>query len=216
MSTRPDIATSNAQEIVSTILLSLAALAVTWCSYQSNLWNGVQSFKLAESNLYSRQAQQNLLTVKQRQEIDAAVAIDFLGAVLDNKQKHIDYYLSRGKSDLRSILASWLTSNPLQNRQAPAHPLATREYEEMISKALAQSDSAISQSEILWKQAQQANSISDKYTLATVIFSLVMFLGAIATKMTQSRITKIFLAFAGIIFLVVLAMLFILPARWTD
>jgi hypothetical protein len=40
----------NRLEINNTIILSIATLAITWCSYQTNLWNGIQTFNLAQSN----------------------------------------------------------------------------------------------------------------------------------------------------------------------
>src|SRR5205085_133793 len=47
----------NRVEINNTIILAIATLAITWCSYQSNLWSGIQTFKLAEANKLNRLAQ---------------------------------------------------------------------------------------------------------------------------------------------------------------
>ena len=33
-------------QVINTLILAIATLAITWCSYQSVLWNGIQTFKL--------------------------------------------------------------------------------------------------------------------------------------------------------------------------
>ena len=67
----------NRLEINNTIILSIATLAITWCSYQSNLWNGIQTFNLAQSNKFSRDAQQQAIQSGQRTQMDEAIIINF-------------------------------------------------------------------------------------------------------------------------------------------
>ena len=47
---------------------------------------------------------------------------------------------------------------------------------------MAESEKSIAQSEIFFENATRANTISDRYSLLTVIFSMVMFLAAIGAK----------------------------------
>jgi hypothetical protein len=195
-------------EIISTILLSIASLGVAWCSYQSTLWNGKQVFKLAESNLYYRHARDKLSALGQQQEIDAAVTINFLEAVLDKRQNRIDYYKRRARPELAAVLSAWLSTDPLYNDQAPAHPLIMEEYKMLAASAQAAADSANQKADFLWKEAEYNNKISDHYILYTVIFSMVMFLGALATKLTHPKVTFAGILFAGAIFLISVILLF--------
>ena len=74
-------------EVYNTIILAIATLSVAWCSYQGTLWNGIQTFRLAESNKYSRLAQQKLIQSGQNKAMEEAVIINFVDAVLNKDQK---------------------------------------------------------------------------------------------------------------------------------
>jgi hypothetical protein len=199
-----------ALEIVGTVILSVASLAVAWCTYQSTLWNGKQVFKLAESNAYYREALEKIFFVWQQQEIDAVVTLNFLEAVLDKKQTIIDYYGKRGTSELTKILKTWQSMDPVHNDKAPAHPLLMNEYKQLMKRSMAAADSATGKAMQSWDEAQRLNTISDHYILYTVIFSLVMVLCAVATKLTRLRIAFVSMLITGSLFLIALLLLFIL------
>ena len=91
-------------EIYNTIILAIATLSVAWCSYQSSLWNGIQTFKLADSNKFNRLAQQQTLQIGQNRQIDAAIVSDFLQAVLDKKQKTIEFILRGVRPELSTAM----------------------------------------------------------------------------------------------------------------
>jgi hypothetical protein len=200
---------TNAIEITGTVLLSIASLAVAWCSYQSNLWNGKQVFTLAESNLNHRRAQEKLSTLGQQQEIDAAVTINFLEAVLDKRPNRIDYYKRRARPELAAVLATWLSMDPLHNDLAPAHPLIMEEYKMLSGSEKAAIDSIRQKADLLWKEAQNNNKISDSYILYTVIFTMIMFLQALSTKFTHPKVAIACMLFAGMAFLIASILLFV-------
>lgn len=202
-------------EIINTIILAVATLCVTWCSYQSTLWSGVQTFKLAESSRFFGRAQQQTLMVAQRQQMDADIAINFLNAVLDKQQYRIDYYLERGRTEVSSILAEWLAMDPTKNPQAPPHPLAMPQYDKLTKKLLAKADDYTNTGQHLWREAERANNHGDNYVLLSVIFSMAMFLGAIATKMARLKLVRIVLIVAGVICCFALLLLFfMMPVTW--
>ncbi len=198
-------------EIIGTMLLSVASVAVAWCSYQSTLWNGEQVFRLAESNLYYRRSQAELMKVSQQQVVDAAITINFMEAVVEKRRTRVNYYHDRkDQSQLLTILDKWLTMNPLQNDKAPVTPLQMGEYKHLIKSSLAPSDSSNTTAEGLWKESEYNNSVSDKYILCTVIFSIVMFLAAMATKLSNMRLAFGFMMFAYTIFFTALVLLLLL------
>jgi hypothetical protein len=199
-----------ALEIAGTVILSVASLAVAWCTYQSTLWNGKQVFKLAESNAYYREALQKIFFVWQQQEIDAVVTLNFLEAVLDKKQTIIDYYGKRGISELTKILKTWQLMDPVHNDKAPAHPLLMNEYKQLVKRSMAAADSATGKAMQSWDEAQRLNTVSDHYILYTVIFSLVMVLCAVATKLTRLRIAFVSMLITGSLFVIALLLLFVL------
>jgi hypothetical protein len=195
-------------ELYNTIMLAIATLAVAWCSYQAALWNGIQTFRLAESNKYSRLAQQTLIQSGQNKAMEEAVIINFVDAVLNKNQSRIDYIIKGVRPELASILSHWLQSNPLETDSAPRHPMVMPEYEELMGKRMEESGKMSLQAEEAFKAAQTANLNGDRYSLLTVLLSMVMFLGAITTKLVRINVRLMLTIISAIICIGVLIVVF--------
>lgn len=181
-----------------TVILAIATLSVAWCSYQSALWNGRQTFHLAESNKYGRLAQQNAIQVGQRIAMDEAVIITFTDAALSKNQQRIDFIL-KGTGELSAVMASWLKKYRAMDINAPLHPMIMPEYKELIKIRMQESEKMSRKGAELYEQANQANKIADTYTMFTVLFSMVMFLGAIATRLLRTQPKMILTILSAII-----------------
>src|SRR5215468_9437530 len=103
----------NRLEIYNTIILAVATLCAAWCSYQGSLWNGIQTFRLADSNKYSRLAQQILIRSDQAKTMEESAFISFMDAVFDQDKKRIDYILKGLRPELSKILSDWMRLNAL-------------------------------------------------------------------------------------------------------
>src|SRR5215471_7633678 len=175
-------------EIYNTIILAIATLAVAWCSYQGTLWNGIQTFRLAESNKYSRLAQQKLIQSGQNKAMEEAVIINFVDAVLNKDQRKIDYILKGVRPEMTSILSNWLQSHPLDSVSSPRHPMVMPEYEAMMGQRVDESEKMSERAGEMFKAAQVSNLTSDRYSLLTVLFSMVLFLEAVTTKLVRTNV----------------------------
>jgi hypothetical protein len=195
-------------EVYNTIILAIATLAVAWCSYQASLWSGLQTFRLAESNKYSRLAQQKLIQSGQGKAMDEAVIINFIQAVFDNDRRKIDYIIKGVRPELANILSHWLQSHPLETASAPRHPMVMPEYEELMGKRMEESGKMSLKAEEAFKAAQAANMSGDRYSLLTVLLSMVMFLGAITTKLVRTNVRLMLTIVAAIICIGVLIVVF--------
>src|SRR5499426_661320 len=98
-------------EIYNTIILAVATLCAAWCSYQGSLWNGIQTFRLADANHYSRLSQQALIRADQAKTMEEAAIISFMDAVFDKNEKRIDYTLKGLRPELSQILSEWMRLN---------------------------------------------------------------------------------------------------------
>ena len=199
----------NRLEINNTLILSIATLAITWCSYQSNLWNGIQTFYLAESNKFSRSAQQQALQSGQRRQMDEAIIISFFNEAFSKNEDKIKYILRGVRPELSKIMSDWRQLHPFENPSAPFHPMAMPGYKELIEKDMAESDELRSKSEQSFEKATWANTVSDRYSLLTVIFSMVMFLAAIGAKVTRIRLSFTLFIVSGLVCIGVLILLFL-------
>jgi hypothetical protein len=195
-------------QVINTLILAVATLAITWCSYQSVLWNGIQTFKLADSNKFARLAQQKTIVTGQNRAIDEAIIINFVKAAVEKKQDIVDYSLRGLRPEMSNLMAAWLSSRPFENHAAYAHPLAMPEYKELLKKDMAEAERSTQQAEESKDAALEANNNSDNYSLLTVVFSMVMFLGAITSKIVRLRPGIAGIIVAGIICLGALIFVF--------
>ena len=195
-------------EVYNTIFLAIATLAVAWCSYQGTLWSGIQTFHLAESNKYNRLAQQKLIQSGQNKAMEEAVIINFIDAVFDKDQRRMDYILKGVRPELANILSNWLRLHPLEDPSAPRHPMVMPEYEAIMGQRVDESEQMTAKAEEMFKAAQAANLNGDRYSLLTVLLSMVMFLGAITTKLVRINVRLMLTVISAIICIGVLIVVF--------
>src|SRR5215467_8480467 len=124
----------NRLEIYNTIILAVATLCAAWCSYQGSLWNGIQTFRLADSNKYSRLAQQILIRSDQAKTMEESAIISFVDAVFDKDKKRIDYMLKGLRPELSTILSEWMRLSALNDSTVPRNPMNMPGYIELMKK----------------------------------------------------------------------------------
>jgi hypothetical protein len=186
-------------QVINTLILAIATLAITWCSYQGVLWNGIQTFKLGDSNKFARLSQQKTIVTGQNRAMDEAILIGFVKAAIEKNQRIVDYSLRGVRPELSKIMSEWISSRPFENPTAYPHPMAMPEYIELMKKDMAEADKLSQQAEESRNEAQKANNNSDNYSLLTVVFSMVMFLGAITSKIAPPRLSLLNTIAAAII-----------------
>jgi hypothetical protein len=176
----------NRLESFNTFILAFATLGVAWCSYQATLWGGIQTFRLAESNKYGRLAQQKAIQSGQNSAMEEAAVISLVNAVWDNDEKKTHYIIHGVQPELAAVFSNWIQLRKDLGDSAPAHPMATPLYHELVKKRLGESTIMGDKSGAQFKEAENANYNSDKYSFLVVVFSMVMFLGAIMTKLVRN------------------------------
>ena len=198
----------NRLEIINTVVISVATLAIAWCTYQGSLWNGIQTVNLIESSVADLQALEKTTNLEQQQEIDATAVMNFANAVVDDKPERINFYLHHGRPEMSRIFEAWLKTDPLKNPNAPSHPMAMEEYQTLLSKTRSEEAQLKNRSAVLKATGLEANLHSDNYTLFTVVFSLVLFLNGISAKVSSARIMRLFSISSAVICLIALILLF--------
>src|SRR5437879_13491375 len=69
--------TSRWLDIGSAMVLALATMASAWCGYQSALWSGVQTFRLAALSTASRKAPAQSMNAMESRRLDASMLIKY-------------------------------------------------------------------------------------------------------------------------------------------
>jgi hypothetical protein len=195
-------------EVLNTLVLSIATLSVAWCSYQGTLWGGIQTFKLSENNGLNRRAQQTRILESQKRSLEAAIVISFVEAVVHNDKVMIDYYLNGIGTGFGHHMREWYELHKSRSGPAPMHPMAMPKYIFEIDSIQKATDGLRLKAENCFDEAEEANRINDSYSLFTVGFSMVMFLGAIATKLSNKRISSTLTVVTTLLCITILLLLF--------
>jgi hypothetical protein len=182
-------------EIVSALLLAVATVASTWCAYQSALWGGIQTFRLADSFIAGRKAAEQSVRADQQQAIDVGMFIYYVEAVIEDKAKSAEFILKRFRPEMKVALDAWLATKPRENPDAPSSPFVMKEYSlEADREAIKLDAESVQYIEL----AQEANETSDSYVLLTVLYATVLFFAGIGPKF-DSRVLKILVLVFGVL-----------------
>lgn len=192
-------------EIYNTIILAVATLCAAWCSYQGSLWNGIETFRLADFSNYSRVSQQMLIRSDQAKTMDEAAIISFMDAVLDKDKKRVDYMLKGLRPELSRVLSNWMQSNDLNDSTASRNPMLTTAYLELMKTRTDEVEKMNAKASEAFNGGNKANLISDTYSFLTVMFSTVMFLSAITTKLVRPFPSLLLLVISALICIAVLS-----------
>jgi hypothetical protein len=168
---------------VALILMAVATLGSSWCGFQANLWNGIQTFLLTDATYASRLASEKRVVATQHRNLDAAFFMEFASAIRGGDQKLAKFLQARMRPEAQTAVNAWLATRPLKNPNAPSSPFVMPDYQ-------LEDDRAASDQDVLsaakHDQAQKANMNSDTYTMLTVLFTVGLFLAGLISGFDES------------------------------
>lgn len=195
-------------EFTCAVLLSLATTFSAWCAYQSTLWGGVQTFRLAAANKAGREGSAANMAALQTRVFDASVGISWMEAKNEGNERQERFLFERFRPEMKRAVEAWLKTDPFNNPQAPLGPMKMAEY---VQPELAEAKRQEALSAQEFAAAMQANQTSDAYVLLTVLFASVLFFGGIAGMLDSRRLRIAIMSIALVLFLVTVAFLGTMP-----
>lgn len=195
-------------ELTCAVLLSLATTCSAWCAYQSTLWGGVQTFRLAAANTASRASSSAQLAALQTRVFDASVGISWMQAKHEGNELQEKFLFDRFRPEMKRAVEAWLKTDPFTNPRAPLGPMKMAEY---VQPELAEAKRQEELSTQEFHAAMQANQTSDTYVLLTVLFASVLFFGGIAGTVDSRRLRVAIMSIALVLFVVTMAFLGTMP-----
>ena len=192
-------------ELVTVVILAFSALATAWSGYQASLWDGIQA-----SN-YSMAAGARTNGAQQRTEAnqfrlgDLSEFENYIDARIDGDDDVAGFYLQRFRDEFKVAYDAWIALDPFNNPEAPATPLAMPEYQ---LAADAEADRLEAQADELFAEGEAANTVSDVYTLTTLLFAAALFFAAISERfeITSARVVLLSVAVVGLLAGIVIAL----------
>lgn len=190
-------------QLAASLLMILATLGSSWSGFQSGLWNGIQTFRLADATKLSRLSSENAIVANQLRSVDAAGFIEYARAISENNTHLAEFVRDRMRPEFRPALDAWLATKPLQNPEAPPSPFQMQQYNLKAQQEATDQDRLASS---MREQAQQANRNVDTYGLAVLLFTSALLLAGLLTGLSNVRVkwimiglSIVFMSVAGVV-----------------
>ncbi|MCI0456037.1 MAG: hypothetical protein L0Z62_03535 [Gemmataceae bacterium] len=195
-------------EITCAFVLALATMGSAWCAYQSTLWGGVQTFRLAAAGRAGRGATQHALAALQLRAADAQLALAYTEARGRGDEKLAEFLRERFRPEAKIAFDAWLKTDPFNNPSAPMRPFEMKEY---VQSEMQESKRLDEEAARMHNAAHEANQTSDTYVLLTVLFASVLFFGGIGGTFQSRRLRIMVSVIALVLFVVSLIALGSMP-----
>jgi hypothetical protein len=170
-------------EFVAAFLLGLAAIAIAWSTFQSELWGGQQDEAYTESVRQANKAVDLLQAADTIRTLDQILFVEVLtsGVCSEGEQSDeevCDQILANMSDEGAAAVDVWLTGNV-------SNPLKSSAYIDTFS---GQGEQAKLVSQQFFEEAGEANENGDDYELASTILTAVLFFGGISVVLDDRRI----------------------------
>lgn len=192
-------------EIATVAILAFTALATAWSGYQASLWDGIQSSNYTQASGSRTNGAQERTAANQFRLADLSIFESYIEATIDENEDIAQFYSDRFREEFQVAFDAWTALDPLNNAEAPASPLGMPEYQ---LAADAEADRLEARADELFAAGEEANTISDIYTLTTLLFAAVLFFAAIAERFeyVRAQVSLLVLATAGLVVGLVVAL----------
>ncbi len=184
-------------ELLATILLAVAAVAIAWSTYQSTQWRGQQAADNSRASAARIKSSEASTRAGQLTQIDIATFTQWVDAYVAGNTELANFYRQRFRTELQPAFDAWIATNPRTNPNAPATPFVMPQYR------VAEADDATrlnATADIQSEAASTANERSDKYMLAVVLFASSLLFAGMSTKLHSARQQEVLLGLGGLIF----------------
>ena len=213
-------------ELIATVLLALAAIAIAWAGFQSAKWGGVQATNFSQAGAARTESVRFSTQAGQQTQVDISTYINWLNAaVTDIREGEIDdlepgqryepteetpsgFFFTRMREEFRPALDAWLDTDPFDDPNAPPTPFDMPEYQ---LEAQDEAEALEVKADGLAADAGDANQRSDNYVVSAVLFATALFFAALASKLSDRRYQNAALGIAGLVFLGTLIYILSLP-----
>ena len=189
---------SDRSEVLSTILLGLAAVATAWSSYQATRWTGEQAKASSQTNAIRIQAARAQGLAESDTQIDVATFTQWVDAYAREDRELASFYFERFRTEFKPAVNAWIATRPLKNRNAPLTPFAMPNYRLAATADAKRLDvDAQASAAIVQRDIQRASN----YVLGVVLFAVSLFFAGMSAKLQATRLRQITLALGWVVFL---------------
>lgn len=204
-----DAPPSRGVEIVSAVLLSVTVILTAWSAFESSKWGGAMAISFSQASSSRIQANRAAVEAAEAKQIDLTVYTQWFQAKANQNEEAADYVAARFTDRLQVAFDEWVGLGGISDpANAPPSPFALESY---VVPGTAEIAALDARADSKFEQALRDNQRGDNYTILGVLFAVVLFFAAMATRFTNRNVQIGMLTFAGVAFVVGAAFLASFP-----
>jgi hypothetical protein len=204
-------------ELIIAIMLGLIAIVTAYASFQSSLYDGQMTQKYTIGSNLATEAESLYLEGNQQYTQDAQLIVKLRELQLDAAagdtlaQEKFDTIFFESVSPELDAAIVWADEQNASDPDFYYSPLDSEDYQAALFGSYAEqkdlADATIA-------EGDEANGLSDRQTLNTVLMALSLFLLGIAAIVRNYLVKVVLSSVAGAIFLVALVLTLTIPGLW--
>lgn len=199
----------RAVETWSAILLSVTVILVAWSGFESSKWGGAMSIAFSEASSARIQANRAAGEVASARQVDVSIYGLWLQMKAADNEPAARYVQRRFPDRLSVAFDDWVAQGGISGSEnAPLSPFALPSYVPPGTLEQAELDA---RADAKFQEALRNNQRGDNYTILGVLFAVVLFFSAVATRFVHRRLQYGMLTFASAVFLVGTVFLVVFP-----
>jgi hypothetical protein len=140
--------------------------------------------------------------------VDIGLFMQWLNARAEGNSVLEEFYHQRFRPEFRPAFEAWIAHDPAHDPSAPPTPFNLPEYR---LAELKQAQDIDTRAADVFSEGQEANTRSDKYTMDTVVFGMVLFFSGMAQQFEDRRISVVLLAVSAVMSIIGLYNLAVYP-----
>lgn len=185
-------------DVLSTILLALAAVATAWATYQAAHWRSEQALAGNRSTAARVEANRAAGVANRQVLVDVTTFTQWVDSYSAGTSRLAAFYFRRFREEFRPAVTAWIATKPLTNPNAPLTPFDMPQY---TSAAIAEADALEAKGDVQAARAQLLVTRADRFTLCVVMFAMALFFAGISTRMRSERSRTVILSIGWLGFL---------------
>lgn len=189
---------SDRVELAATVLLSVAAVATAWSSYQATRWNGEQTKASSRTNAIRIEAARAQGLAEAQKEVDVMTFTQWVDAYARGEKRLAEFYFERFRQEFKPAVDAWIATKPLKSPDAPLTPFAMPQYRLAAEEEAKRLDA---EAEVSSATVRQNIQRASNYVLGVVLFAVSLFFAGMSTKLRTPRLRAALLTIGCLVFL---------------
>lgn len=178
------------------VILSIAAVATAWATFQSSEWSSRQGDAVAAASTVRTESLRAGAEASEAAQIDTAVWLQWVQAVSTGDRRRAQFLEARFSPTLARAQRAWLdgAATPrTANAVPPGTPFDLPAYD---VPAQARAERLTARSEALLSESQDDSANSTRFVVVALLFALVLFFAGVATKFRNPKVQVLLVAFS--------------------